>query len=257
MDCGQRRVEIEMENNSDVRAHFIMAVCGGFFGGYAIFGRMKVFGSAMTANLIELVGDLLGRDAREIALRGGALVLYAGAMVLFAVLSEKTEWNLKRLVFLFEFLAIAALAFMPGNMDPILALYPVFFVTSFQWCVFKGADGYACSTIFSTNNVKQTVLSFSEYFLTEKDRHDERNEKLKKGKFFGGTLLCFHFGVAFAWTGLHFMGYAAAWLCLIPLAACVCTVEAGYAAERKERSEKENSAGQAGKSFLTRASTLE
>ena len=42
-------MKMEWNNSSEVRTHFIMAVCGGFFGGYAIFGRMAVFGSAQTA----------------------------------------------------------------------------------------------------------------------------------------------------------------------------------------------------------------
>ena len=155
------------DNKSEIRQHFLMAVCGGFFGGYAIFGRMAVFGSAQTANLIELVGDVLGHNLTDALLRIGALAIYIGAMVLFAALRRKTALNLKYLVILFEAAAVAVLGFFPENMNPILAVYPIFFAMSFQWCVFKGADGYACSTIFSTNNVKQTVLSFSDYFMAK------------------------------------------------------------------------------------------
>ena len=42
----------------DVIIHYLMAIVGGFFGGYAIFTRMNVFGSAQTANLIDLVEAL-------------------------------------------------------------------------------------------------------------------------------------------------------------------------------------------------------
>src|SRR5699024_8695302 len=109
--------------------------------------------------------------------------------------------------------------FFPENMNPILAVYPVFFAMSFQWCVFKGADGYACSTIFSTNNVKQTVLSFADYFMAKEETEEERGEYLRKGKFFGTTLLCFHTGVAIAFLGLRFLGLRAVWLCLILILA--------------------------------------
>ena len=210
---------MERRKKYEVRMHFIMAVCGGFFGGYAIFGRMAVFGSAQTANLIELMGDILGRNAGEALLRILALVIYVGAMIIFSILAKKTAVNLRYLAILLEMLTAALIGFFPKEMNPIVALYPVFFATSFQWCVFKGADGYACSTIFSTNNVKQTVLSFTDYFLTEKKKEKEREQDLKKGKFFGGTLLCFHAGVAIAYIALQLFGLRLAWACILLLMA--------------------------------------
>lgn len=208
---------MERRKKYEVRMHFIMAVCGGFFGGYAIFGRMAVFGSAQTANLIELMGDILGRNAGEALLRILALAIYVGAMIIFSILAKKTAVNLRYLAILLEMLTAALIGFFPKEMNPIVALYPVFFATSFQWCVFKGADGYACSTIFSTNNVKQTVLSFTDYFLTEKKKEKEREQDLKKGKFFGGTLLCFHAGVAIAYIALQLFGLRSAWACILLL----------------------------------------
>ena len=208
---------MEWNNRSEVWTHFVMAVCGGFFGGYAIFGRMAVFGSAQTANLIEMVGDILGRDLTDASLRLGALLLYAAAMVIFAVLRKKTPLNLKYLAIAVDAAAAAAVAVMPGQMDPVLALYPVFFAMSFQWCVFKGAEGYACSTIFSTNNLKQMVLSFTEYFLAGEDEQEERAKNLKKGRFFGETILFFHASVAAAYLSLRVMGLSAVWLAVFPL----------------------------------------
>lgn len=218
-------MKMEWNNRSEVWAHFIMAVCGGFFGGYAIFGRMAVFGSAQTANLIELVGDILGRNLTDASLRLGALLLYAAAMMIFVVLREKTPLNLKYLAIAVDATAAAATAAMPEQMDPVLALYPVFFAMSFQWCVFKGAEGYACSTIFSTNNLKQTVLSFTEYFMVREDDEEERTKKLKKGRFFGETILFFHASVAAAFLALHVMGLSAVWLVMLPLFACLVITE--------------------------------
>lgn len=218
-------IKMEWNNRSEVWTHFIMAVCGGFFGGYAIFGRMAVFGSAQTANLIEMVGDILGRNLTDASLRLGALLLYVAAMVIFAVLRKKTPLNLKYLAIAIDAAAAAASAAMPGQMDPVLALYPVFFAMSFQWCVFKGAEGYACSTIFSTNNLKQTVLSLTEYFLAGEDEQGKRTESLKKGRFFGETILFFHLSVAAAFLALHMMGLSAVWLVVLPLFAALVMTE--------------------------------
>ena len=38
------------------------------------------------------------------------------------------------------------------GLDPVVALYPVFFAMSIQWSSFAGARGFYSSTIFSTNN---------------------------------------------------------------------------------------------------------
>lgn len=45
-----------MQNNQKlaVAIHFTMAFCGGLLGAYALFSRQLVFGSAQTANLMEL-----------------------------------------------------------------------------------------------------------------------------------------------------------------------------------------------------------
>lgn len=218
-------IKMEWNNRSEVWMHFIMAVCGGFFGGYAIFGRMAVFGSAQTANLIELIGDVLGKNFEDALLRLGAVLLYAAAMVVFVVLGKKTSLNLKYLAITVNAAVVAVTALIPEKMDPVLALYPVFFAMSFQWCVFQGAEGYVCSTIFSTNNLKQTVLSFAEYFTTGKDEAEERAKNLKKGRFFGETILFFHVGVSAAFLALRIMGLSAVWLVMLPLSAGLIITE--------------------------------
>ena len=58
--------------------HFLMAFCGGFFGSYAVFNRMSVFGNAQTANLIELIGAVLGHDFPD-ALLLSCLSLWNGS----------------------------------------------------------------------------------------------------------------------------------------------------------------------------------
>ena len=78
---------MEKEKVFDVPIHYLMAVCGGFLGAYALLSRMDIFGSAQTANLIELVCDILGRDLSQAAIRLGALLIYGGYMVLSSVLA--------------------------------------------------------------------------------------------------------------------------------------------------------------------------
>ena len=53
------------------------------------------------------------------------------------------------------------------------------------------------------------MLSFTEYFLAGEDEQEERAKNLKKGRFFGETILFFHASVAAAYLSLRVMGLAA------------------------------------------------
>lgn len=137
-----------MERRYGVQIHHMMALCGGFFGVYAVINRMGVFGSAQTSNLIELVCDFLGRDPMEISLRVLALVFYGAAMVLYVALEKKTSWNLEYTAIAIDLAVAAVMGLIPSEVNPFVALYPVFFATAFQWCAFTGAKGYVSATIF-------------------------------------------------------------------------------------------------------------
>ena len=210
---------MEREFKRDVQIHHLMAACGGFMGVYAIVSRMGVFGSAQTANLIELVCDILGRDPLEISYRVLALAIYIGAMVLFVVLEKRSSWDVKRVSIVIDLAAVAVSGFIPEGINPFAALYPVFFASSFQWCAFKGAGSYVSATIFSTNNLKQTVTAAVEACLSRRDG-EVHDKMVQKALFFGGTLVCFHLGAAAGYGLWLLWGIRSIWACALPLCAC-------------------------------------
>ena len=210
---------MEREFKRDVQIHHLMAACGGFMGVYAIVSRMGVFGSAQTANLIELVCDILGRDPLEISYRVLALAIYIGAMVLFVVLEKRSSWDVKRVSIVIDLAAVAVSGFIPEGINPFAALYPVFFASSFQWCAFKGAGSYVSATIFSTNNLKQTVTAAVEACLSRRDG-EAHDKMVQKALFFGGTLVCCHLGVAAGYGLWLLWGIRSIWACALPLGAC-------------------------------------
>lgn len=225
---------MERERRYGVQIHHMMALCGGMLGVYAIISRMGVFASAQTANLIDLMCDLLGKDPGEISLRVLALVFYIAAMAVFVILEKRTSLNLEYGAILIDLAAVAAVGAIPETANPFIALYPIFFASSFQWCVFKGARGYVSATVFSTNNLKMTVTAFTEYLISGKNEAG-RAKALEKALFFGGTLLYFHVGVLIGYiTGL-FWGTRSVWLCAAPLAVTaglIAVSEAGTAEEK-------------------------
>ena len=139
--------------------HYIMAFVGGFFGVYAILSFCNLFGNAQTANLIYFVTDLLGGDVKDAALRIGGMLLFMAAIVLTVYLPKHSRVNLQVMSVLLDAAAAVLVGLFPADIHPVLALYPFFFVTAFQWNSFRGAQGFASSTLFSTNNLKQFTIN--------------------------------------------------------------------------------------------------
>lgn len=197
--------------------HFLMAFCGGFFGSYAVFNRMSVFGNAQTANLIELIGAVLGHDFPDALLRLGAFLVFVSALVLSVPLERQLHRKAKYLTLAVEAAIATAISFFPEDMNPIAAVYPIFFSAALQWSIFPGAEDFVAANVFSTNNIKQTFTSLTEYVLERKSNPERAREKLKKAICFGGTLLSFHCGVISGFLGSRWMGIKSSLLCLIPL----------------------------------------
>lgn len=192
--------------------HHLMALSGGFMGGYALFSRADVFGSSQTANMIMLVSAILGRSPSDVLLRVGALLCYVFGVALSEWLLHRTRLhNLHILSILLDIAALIVLGMTTEAIHPVLALYPFFFVTAFQWCSFGSINGYSSSTIFSTNNLRQTVAAFTNYCCTK------NRKQLEKSLFFGGTLLFYHCGAALSWFAYHYFGAVGAWIGILPL----------------------------------------
>ena len=165
--------------------------------------------------------DLVGRTDAEIFFRFSALLIYIFAMVSTVFLSHKMErTTLKFISVLIDGLAFVLLAFLPQDMDPFVALYPIFFATAFQWCSFKGADGFNSSSIFSTNNLRQFTTAVTQ-FLMKKD-----SAQCDKAKFYGMTLLSFHTGAALSLILYMTCGLSGVWLCLVPAFYAVWLISA-------------------------------
>lgn len=200
--------------------HFSLSLTGGFMGAYSLINRTGIFGSAQTSNLIHSVMDLLARNWIGLLFRLAALFLFVMAIMAAALLPRFCKVNLRLGCILLELLVVIALGIFPEDMNPMTALYPVFFIMALQWCVFGNVKGHVCSTIFSTNNLKQFVTSLCEYCC------DKNKEQLEKAKIYGGILLFYHLGVAAAFLASIPLGIHSVWICLFPLCASLALLEA-------------------------------
>lgn len=165
-----------------------------------------------------MVAGLDGTWGSALVRLGGTACYIAG--IAFAVLwrqyRRKTQLQICSIAI--DAAACLGLAWIPAETDPILALYPMFFATAVQWVAYSQAAGYNCSTIFSTNNLRQFTEGITEYFCTGE------TEQLRKLKFYGRTLVCFHLGAAWGWWCVNRWGIPGIYGCLPLLAVPVPAV---------------------------------
>lgn len=207
---------MEKKQISEKALFYAMAVFGGFLGGYTVT-RCGVLASAETVNLIVLTQAIFGGNLAQVLARAGAALVFAFAIALSTVLQLNQRINLKFIAVLADLIGVVIVGFIPENAG-FFALYPVFFITGFQWNAFPGACGYSSSCVFSTNNYRQLIIGLTLYCKT-KDR-----DALRRAGFFAGSLLFFHIGVAAAFFGTRWLGVSSIWLCLLLVipACCFC-----------------------------------
>ncbi len=207
---------------SEQSLFFLMATFGGFLGGYTVT-RCGVLASAETVNLIVLTQAIFGLDISQMLIRLGAALTFAFSISLSTVLRRKKKINLQFWAVIADSIGIIIVSFLPESAG-FFALYPIFFITGFQWNAFPGACGYASSCVFSTNNYRQLIIGITEYIQT-KDQ-----EVLRRTRFFASSLLFFHIGVAAAFFGMRYLGFCSILLCLlliIPAGFACLTKDAG------------------------------
>ena len=227
---------MELKTNNDELIHHVMSSVGGFLGAYALLNRHENFGSSATSNMIIIISDILGHSFKESFIRIIALLIYVFSIVLFVTIKNKTSVNVRKLSIFLDGCCLIALAFLPADMDYIMSLYPIFFVTAFQWSSFINAGRFSSSTIFSTNNLRMAVSGFTSYCINK----DE--SQLEQAKFFGLTLLYYHIGVIYSYSSYKLLGIQSSFMGFLPLfAAFFIMVFQEYSVKKESNAAVENS----------------
>ncbi|MDD6577735.1 MAG: YoaK family protein [Lachnospiraceae bacterium] len=196
--------------------HLNMAFVGGGCAIYAIMLRGN-FGQAQTANLTDLViRVILGDNWFEVFYRFMAFLLFMTALAI----SHAMKWFLKpvrveMICFLVEFACIMIAGLLPAEIPDMMGLWPIFFMTGFQWGVFAGAEGFNCSTIFCSNNCKQALFGWMDYFA------DHKRRSFEQGRFYTATVIFFYCGAVYLGILTHWLGIRSFFFQIFPLASAV------------------------------------
>jgi len=205
-DFFERKYNSMNIRNKELSLHWLMCLNGGFLGGYTIFCRNDNFGLAQTANMIQICKSVCVSSTNSLILRILGLLIFFSGIALGTIL--KRSMNISLYAILVNFAGALILLLIPVNADPLIGIMPVFFMASTQWSAFHGTKEYNCSTIFSTNNLKQFIDSGVEYILSR------QNAQREKCLFFGVTLALYHLGVIIALLSCRRLATYASFLCI-------------------------------------------
>jgi hypothetical protein len=111
----------------------------------------------------SVFADLAGHPDANCFVRLLGVFIYMFALSLTVILPKFTRLHLPYVSLFIDAMAALIVAFLPSDLNDFIALYPLYFAMAIQWCSFKGGDGFTCSTIFSTNNLRQFTTSMTEY----------------------------------------------------------------------------------------------
>lgn len=201
--------------NQEKNLHYTMSFIGGIFAVYALLEHSNVFGSAETSNMILLVNDLLHWNLFSILIRIGSLIAYAAGIVSALWLAKYYSHAQKVICIVTDAAAVFILSIIPHNTPPIVALYPVGFAMSIQWCTFRVVEKNPSATTFSTGNFRQLVTNIFNYFT------EGKREYLSNVKFYFFTMLSFHLGAAAVYIIQPYIPHYSIWLAYLPLSAAL------------------------------------
>lgn len=200
-----------VQKELDMILHWILTLVGGFLGTYAILLHAGNFGSAQTGNVMEMAAALTEHDFVDLGIRVLAFIIFGSAIVISYLLTNYTGINMRRLVLWVDAAGLALSAVLTGRTSAVVSLYPVFFCSAFQWGSYSGASGYNSASIFTTNNYKQTLLAWTQYFITKDAQF------LRKGIMYTFTVLAFFIGACIGSVSVYAFGAYGAFIGFIPL----------------------------------------
>lgn len=193
-----------------------MSFIGGIFAIYAILEHSNVFGSAETSNMILLINDLLTWDLFHIIIRAASLIVYAAGITASLWMAKYHPSFQKMICIIIDAIAAVILILTPNDIHPVMALYPVAFAMSIQWCTFRGVEKNLSATTFSTGNFRQLVTNIFNY-CTERKCTERKTNYISNIKFYIATMLSFHLGVALGYISEPYILQNSIVLVFIPL----------------------------------------
>ena len=140
----------------------VMTFCGGFLDAFTYIQCGHTLAAAQTGNIVFLAAALVNHNVIGIIDRCGAIILYVlGIIVAITFQAHIKYW---RIFCLFPILIIGGfVGAMPENFPTYLSVGLVSFGLALLNTVFSKIEGLGYSSVFTTGNIKKSVVFGTEY----------------------------------------------------------------------------------------------
>ncbi|WP_251951044.1 YoaK family protein [Limosilactobacillus vaginalis] len=140
----------------------VMTFCGGFLDAFTYIQCGHTLAAAQTGNIVFLAAALVNHNVIGIIDRCGAIILYVlGIIVAITFQAHIKYW---RIFCLFPILIIGGfVGAMPENFPTYLSVGLVSFGLALLNTAFSRIEGLGYSSIFTTGNIKKSVVFGTEY----------------------------------------------------------------------------------------------
>lgn len=140
----------------------VMTFCGGFLDAFTYIQCGHTLAAAQTGNIVFLAAALVNHNVIGIIDRCGAIILYVlGIIVAITFQAHIKYW---RFFCLFPILIIGGfVGAMPENFPTYLSVGLVSFGLALLNTAFSKIEGLGYSSIFTTGNIKKSVVFGTEY----------------------------------------------------------------------------------------------
>lgn len=140
----------------------VMTFCGGFLDAFTYIQCGHTLAAAQTGNIVFLAAALVNHNVIGIIDRCGAIILYVlGIIVAITFQAHIKHW---RIFCLFPILIIGGfVGAMPENFPTYLSVGLVSFGLALLNTAFSKIEGLGYSSIFTTGNIKKSVVFGTEY----------------------------------------------------------------------------------------------
>lgn len=154
---------------------------GGFIDAYTFVQRGNVLAAGQTGNIIFLSVDIARHNLPGVITKFATMVFFCLGIVAVELLKHKNNrshyWRLVSLIT--EFIVCIIVGFLPKNISNLYVVPPLAFVMAMQNVAFDQIEGLGYNNVFSTGNLKKSVIAFVEYFY----HHRTKNITIAKTYF--------------------------------------------------------------------------
>jgi len=139
---------------------------GGFIDAYTFVQRGRVLAAGQTGNIVFLSVDIAQHNLPGIVTKVMTMVLFCLGIATVEVMKHKKNrshyWRLTSLVA--EMIVCIIVGFLPKSVSNLYIVPPLAFVMAMQNVSFSQIEGLGYNNVFSTGNLKKSVISLVEYF---------------------------------------------------------------------------------------------